>query len=63
MGDRLNTLMGACQVVGTAATGLVLPIALMDWAFGTDLVFALAQAALVAFACALILAIWKYQNP
>jgi hypothetical protein len=44
------------------AAGLLLPSALIDWAFGTDLLTILAPAMLAAFAGALIVAVWNYQK-
>jgi hypothetical protein len=54
--------LAACQFAGMATAGLLLPSALIDWAFGTDLLSILAQATLAAFACALIVAVWNYQK-
>ena len=62
MEDRRATFLAACQLAGIAAAGLLLPSALIDWAFGTDLLTFLAQATLAAFACALIVAVWNYQK-
>jgi hypothetical protein len=62
MEDRRGTFLAACQLAGMAAAGLLLPSALIDWAFGTDLLNILAQATLAAFACALIVAVWNYQK-
>lgn len=61
-GGQTRHVLGRLEVAGIAAAGLLLPSALIDWAFGTDLLSILAQATLAAFACALIVAVWNYQN-
>ena len=62
MQDREDTLVAACQVAGIGAAGLLLPCALIDQAFDTDLLSIVAQAMLAAFACALMLAVWTAQE-
>lgn len=62
MQDRQDTLIAACQVAGISAAGLILPCYLIDLAFDTDLLSILAQAMLVALACALMLAVWADQK-
>jgi hypothetical protein len=49
-------------VAGISAAGLLLPCALIDQAFDTDLLSIVAQAMLAAFACALMLAVWTAQE-
>jgi hypothetical protein len=44
-------------VAGIIAAGLLLPSYLIDLAFDTDLLTALAQAMLAAFACALMVTV------
>ena len=44
--------MLVCEVVGVTAALLVLPCALIDFAFGTNLVGFLSPGALFALACA-----------
>ena len=58
MKDRHETLLAACQVAGLVAAGLLLPGSLIDLAFDTDVLSILAQVALAAFACALVVAVW-----
>jgi hypothetical protein len=61
--DKHGTLLAACQVAGISLGGLLLPGALIDLAFGTDLVSVLAQAMLAALACALLVTVWtKYEE-
>jgi hypothetical protein len=55
--DKGATLSAVFQLAGIVAAGLVLPSALLDWAFGTELLSALPQAVLAAFACALIVGV------
>lgn len=56
-------LTAVCQVIGIAAAILLLPGYLIDLAFGTDIITTiLAQAALAAFACALMVAVWIDQK-
>ena len=63
MQDEHGTLRAACQVAGIGLGGLLLPGALIDLAFGTDLVGILAQAMLAALACALLVTVWtKYRE-
>ena len=59
MHDENDTLLAACQVAGIGLGVLLLPGALIDLAFGTDLVGILAQ----AMACALLVTVWtKYRE-
>ena len=46
-------LLLICEVVGVAAALLVLPCALIDFAFGTNLVSLLSPGAPLALACAI----------
>ena len=62
MQDRWHTLMAACQVAGISAAGLIVPCYLIDLAFDTDFLSILTQAMLAAFACALMVAVWKDQK-
>ena len=62
MEHKRSTFLAACQLAGLIAGGLLLPSALFDLFFGTDLLGTLAQATLAAFACALIVAVWNYQK-
>jgi hypothetical protein len=60
--DGRETLTAACQVAAIGAAGLLLPSYLIDLAFDTDLLTALAQAMLAAFACALMVTVWNDQK-
>ena len=62
MQNRHEMLKAACQLAGTGAAGLLLPCALIDMAFETDLLSIVAQAMLVAFACALMFVVWTGQE-
>jgi hypothetical protein len=46
-----------CEIVGVVAALLVLPCALIDFAFGTNLVSVLSPGALLALACAMALTV------
>ncbi len=59
MDETPNTLVAVCQVSGLVAAGLLLPAALIDQAFGTGFLDILLQAAMVAFAIALMVAAWS----
>jgi hypothetical protein len=50
-------LLVVCEVVGIGAALLVLPCALIDFAFGTQLVGFLSPGALFALACAAALTV------
>jgi hypothetical protein len=50
-------LLVACEVVGIGAALLVSPCALIDFAFGTELVSLLSPGALFALACAAALTV------
>jgi hypothetical protein len=62
MEELRDTLGAACQVAGLVAAVLLLPSALIDLAFDTDIVGNLLQAALAAFAVALIATVWKVEH-
>ena len=62
MEDGGGIFLPACQLAGLAPAGLLLPSAFSEWAFGTELLSVLAQGNLAAFACALMAAVWNYQN-
>ena len=62
MSDRREMLSAGCQVAGIVAAGLLLPAALVDLAFDSDLVALLSQGMLAAFAIALIIAVWTTQK-
>lgn len=55
-----DALLAACQIAGLVAAALLFPGAVIDLVFGTDLLNILSQAALAAFAVALILAVWRF---
>jgi hypothetical protein len=55
-------LSAGCQVAGIVAAGLLVPAAMLDLAFDSDLVGVLSQAMLAAFAIALIIAVWASQK-
>jgi hypothetical protein len=57
MRDARQFLLLACEVLGIVAALLVLPCALIDVAFGTELVSFLSPGALLALACAAALTI------
>ena len=50
-------LLLVCEVIGVAAALLVLPCALIDFAFDTNLVSVLSPGALLALACAMALTV------
>jgi hypothetical protein len=57
--------VAVCQIAGLVAAVLMLPSALIDLAFDTDLLSILLQAVLAvlaAFAVSLIVAAWKAQT-
>jgi hypothetical protein len=56
--DERDTLAAAFQLTGISLAGLLVPGALIDLAFDTDYLSILAQAALAAFACGLIVGVW-----
>jgi hypothetical protein len=60
--DIREMLSAGCQVAGIVAAGLLLPAALVDLAFGSDLVGVLSQGMLAAFAIALIISVWTSQK-
>ena len=62
MEDTPDTLVAACQVTGLVAAALLLPSVLIDRAFDTDFLNVLVQAALAAFAVALIVSLRKFQK-
>jgi hypothetical protein len=57
MGSAKQWLLLACEIVGIGAALLVLPCALIDFAFGTELVSLLSPGALFALACATALTV------
>ena len=50
-------ILSVCEAVGVGDALLVLPCALIDIAFGTDLVSVLSPGALFALACAMALTV------
>jgi hypothetical protein len=58
-----STLMVAvCQVAGLVAAVLLLPSAVVDLAFDTDISTMLLQAMLVAFVAALVVSAWNAER-
>ena len=62
MREGRETLAAICQVAGIGAAALLVPCYLIDVALDTDIVTILMQGMLVAFACALIIAVWRGQE-
>ena len=62
MREGRETLAALCQVAGIGAAALLVPCYLIDVTFDTDITTMVMQGMLAAFACALIIAVWKGQE-